>query len=39
MIDLNRKSKNTEEDTPVGIQILVLIPMFTALFCAMLRGL
>lgn len=39
MIDLNRKPKNTEEDTPIGIQILVLIPMLMLLFWAMLRGL
>ena len=40
MIDLNRKKfKKTEKDTPIGAQILILMPMFTALFWAMLRGL
>ena len=38
MIDLSLKKKE-EKDTPVGVQILVLLPMFTVLFVAFLRAL
>ena len=38
MIDLNLQKKH-EEDTPVGVQILVLLPLFTVLFVAFLRAL
>lgn len=38
MIDLNRKKKQ-EVDTPVGAQILMILPIFIVLFWAMIRGL
>ena len=38
MIDLNLKQKK-EEDTPVGTQILMLLPLLTVLFLAFVRAL
>ena len=38
MIDLNMKPKQ-EEDTPVGGQILMLLPLMTVLFWAFVRAL
>ena len=38
MIDLNLQPKK-EEDTPVGIQILMLLPVLTILFLAFVRAL
>ena len=38
MIDLNLKPKK-EEDTPIGAQILMLMPMFIILFIAFVRAL
>ena len=38
MIDLNMKPKQ-EEDTPVGAQILMLLPLLTVLFLAFVRAL
>ena len=39
MIDLNRKPKQTEKDTPIGAQILMLMPILTILFWAFVRAL
>ena len=38
MIDLNIKPKK-KEDTPIGIQILMLLPLLTVLFLAFVRAL
>ena len=38
MIDLNLKPTK-EEDTPVGTQILMLLPLLTVLFLAFVRAL
>ena len=38
MIDLNLKQKQ-ESDTPVGAQILMLLPLLTILFLAFARAL
>ena len=38
MIDLNLKTKK-EEDTPIGTQILMLLPLLTVLFLAFVRAL
>jgi hypothetical protein len=38
MIDLNLKPKK-EEDTPVGVQILMLLPVLGVLFIAFVRAL